>query len=109
MIVELSPRPDLDRHGPTDWLLDHGRRVSGWLEARREDCDGWRGWVRYSTGLTQTRFGWSRAELSVGEPLTSTTSARTRSARRRVRCRVSHLNNLDSHGAHFLTAYVAGT
>ena len=29
--------------------LDDRRQVDGWLEAWREDPDGWRGWVRYST------------------------------------------------------------
>ncbi len=30
---------------------DDGRWCEGSLEAWREDRDGWRGWVRYSTGL----------------------------------------------------------
>lgn len=43
-------------------LLDDGRRVEGWLEAWRQDGDGWRGWVRYSTGVAETRLGWFTAE-----------------------------------------------
>jgi hypothetical protein len=43
-------------------LLEDGRRVEGWLEAWREDHDGWRGWVRYSTGLAETRVGWFGAD-----------------------------------------------
>ncbi len=39
-------------------LLDDGRRVEGWLEVWRKDRDGWRGCVRYSTGLAETRLGW---------------------------------------------------
>ena len=43
-------------------LLEDGRQVEGWLEAWREDRDGWRGWVRYSTGLAETRVGWFRED-----------------------------------------------
>ncbi len=46
-------------------LLDDGRRVEGWLEAWRKDRDGWRGFVRCSTGLAETRLGWfTEAQLT---------------------------------------------
>lgn len=38
--------------------LKDGRWVDGWLEAYRKDDDGWRGWVRYTTGLAETRMRW---------------------------------------------------
>jgi hypothetical protein len=37
--------------------LEDGREVEGWLKAWRRDRDCWRGWVRYSTGLAETRLG----------------------------------------------------
>ncbi len=48
-------------------LLEDARRVEGWLEAWRQEGDGWRGWVRYSTGLGGTRVGWfHRRQLTEG-------------------------------------------
>jgi hypothetical protein len=52
----IDLRPDEVKHVRV--LLEDGRRVEGWLEAWREDRDGWRGWVRYSTGLAETRVAW---------------------------------------------------
>ena len=42
-------------------LLEDGRQVEGWLEAWREDRDGWRGWV-YTTGLAENRLDWFDSE-----------------------------------------------
>ena len=49
-------------HRPVRVLFEDGRQVEGWLEAWREDRDGCRGWVRYSTGLAETRAGWFSAD-----------------------------------------------
>ena len=45
-------------HRPVRVLLEDGRQVDGWLEAWRKDPDGWRGWVRHSTGVGETYVGW---------------------------------------------------
>ena len=52
---------DAEDHRLVRVQLDDGREVEGWLEAWRKDPDGWRGWVRYSTGLAETRLGWFTA------------------------------------------------
>lgn len=36
---------------------EDGRWCEGWLEGWREDQRGWVGFVRYSTGIGETRLG----------------------------------------------------
>jgi hypothetical protein len=40
--------------------------IDGWLEAYRKDPDGWKGWVRDSTGMAETRIGWFGEENDKG-------------------------------------------
>ena len=54
-------------HRPVRVRFEDGRQVDGWLEAWRKDPDGWRGRVRYSTGLAETRLGWFGADRIMRE------------------------------------------
>ena len=52
----IDLRPDNVR--PVQVRLDDGLWVDGMLEAERKVEGVWQGWVRYSTGLSDTYIGW---------------------------------------------------
>lgn len=47
---------------PAVQVLDDGTWWDGYAEARRQDDDGWRWWVRYTRGPGQTSIGWFSGE-----------------------------------------------
>ena len=53
----MSGNVILEERKPVQVLHD-GRWVDGWLEAYRREPSGWRGCVRYSTGVGQTYYHW---------------------------------------------------